>query len=82
MKKPTTTNPVEPGNYTGIMPEFGRVKDVQTHFGIKRGTLYNLLKDGKIKSVLLRIRGKKYGCRLISMDSVRECIRSQMNEQN
>jgi len=73
-----TTEPVQPGNFTGIMPEFGRVADVARIFGIKRGTAYNLLKDGKIKGVLLRVRGKKSGLRLISMESVREFICSHM----
>ena len=73
-----TTMPVQPGNFTGVMPEFGRTADLQKFFGLRRGTAYNLLADGKIRGVLLRVRGKKSGCRLWDMASVRECIRAQM----
>ena len=73
-----TTEPVQPGNFTGTMPEFGRVADVTRHFGIKRGTLYNLHRDGKVRSVLLRVRGQKSGVRLFEMVSVRDLIWSQL----
>jgi hypothetical protein len=73
-----TVEPVQPGNFAGITPEFGRVADVARMFGIKRGTLYNLLADGKIRGVLLRVRGQKSGVRLIDMASVRGLILSQM----
>jgi len=74
-----TTEPVQPGNFTGIMPEFGRVADVTRIYGLRRGTLYNLLLDRKIRGVLLRIRGKRSGVRLFDMASVREFIRAQMD---
>ena len=77
-KKNKTTAPVEPGNFTGSTPEFGRTADLKNVFGLRRGTAYNLLLDGKIKGVLLRVRGKKSGCRLWEMASVRDYIRSQM----
>jgi hypothetical protein len=80
MKKNLATTPVEPGNFTGATPEFGRLADVQRLYGLKRGTCYNLLRDGKIRGCLLRVRGKKSGCRLIEMSSVRNFIRSQMDE--
>lgn len=73
-----TTAPVQAGDFTNVQPEFGRWQDVQRQFGIKRGTAYNLLADGKIKGVLLRVRGKKAGVRLFEMASVRHLIRSQM----
>ena len=44
-----TIEPVQPGNFTGTTPEFERCGDVQRVYGIKRGTAYNLLRDGKIK---------------------------------
>jgi len=43
-------------------------------FGIKRGTAYNLLADGKIRGVLLRVRGAKSGVRLFDVESVRAFI--------
>jgi hypothetical protein len=80
--KTTTTEPVQPGNFNGVMPEFGRTADLGTHFGIRRGTAYNLLLDGKIKGVLLRVKGQKSGIRLWDMASVRDYIRSQMETGN
>ena len=77
--KKFTTAPVQPSHCD--KPEFGRTADVQHMFGIKRGTLYNLLQDGKIKGVLLRVRGQKSGVRLFDLDSIRRFIYSQM-EQN
>jgi hypothetical protein len=72
-----TLEPAQLGDFTNLPPEFGRVADVTRHFGIKRGTAYNLLADGKIKGCLLRVRGKTSGVRLIDMASVRTYIRSQ-----
>jgi len=74
-----TTAPVQPGDFAGSKPEFGRVADVTRNFGIKRGTLYNLLADGRIKGCLLRVRGQKSGVRLFDMASVRAYISSQMD---
>jgi hypothetical protein len=79
---PLSTQPGEPGNFAGISPEFGRQADVQRIFGIKRGTAYNLLNDGKIRGVLLRVRGQKSGVRLFDMASVRSFVMQQMTEQN
>jgi hypothetical protein len=79
--KTLTTEPVQPGSFTGTMPEFGRVADVTRNFGIKRGTLYNLHRDGKVRGVLLRVRGQKSGVRLFDLASVRDFIRSQSNAE-
>lgn len=77
-----TIEPVKPSDVSGIAPEFGRCADVQRLYGLRRGTLYNLLKDGKIKGVLLRVRGKKSGVRLFDLDSVRQFIRGEMQAAN
>lgn len=82
MKCAPTTKPIEPGNFSGQEPEFGRQRDVQFKYGLKRGTLYNLLADGKVKGVLLRVRGQKSGVRLFDMASVRAYVLQQMAEQN
>ncbi len=74
-----TTEPVLPGNHSGTTPEFGRVADLTRVFGVRRGTAYNLLRDGKIRGCLLRVRGHKSGVRLFDMESVRQFIRSQMD---
>jgi len=72
-----TTDPVAPGNFNSMAPEFGRIADVTRLFGLKRGTVYNLLASGKIKGVLLRVKGQKSGVRLIEIASVRNYILSE-----
>lgn len=69
--KHMTTAPVRAGDTCGIAPEFGRIPDVTRLFGLRRGTIYGLLALGKIKGVLLRVRGSKSGVRLIDLASVR-----------
>ena len=76
--EPLTTRPVEAGDFTEAMPEFGRTPDVEKYFGIKKGTLYNLHDQGKIKGVVLRQAGCLKGVRLWHMASVREYIFTQM----
>jgi hypothetical protein len=78
MKRQMTTESVQPGNFSGATAEFGRTADCNRQFGIKRGSLYNLHNDGKIKGCLLRVRGQKSGVRLWDMESVRTYIRNQM----
>lgn len=73
-----TTQPIQSGNTAGVLPEFGRTADVQRLFGLKRGTLYGLHRQGKIKGVLLRVAGQKSGVRLWHLESVRHLINEQM----
>jgi hypothetical protein len=76
-----TTEPVKAGDFGAVLPEFGRTPDATRTFGLKRGTLYNLLADRKIKGVVLRSRGQTSGCRLWDMGSIRDYIRHCQREQ-
>lgn len=76
--KPTTTDPVKPGDFTGVLPEWGRSPDVDRQMGIGRATLYVLHKQGKIRGCVLRARGKKSGLRLWDMQSIRDYIQSEL----
>lgn len=72
-----------PGAATSsCLPEFGRWQDVQRLFGIKRGTLYGLIAEGKIRSITLRKPGRKFGCRLIHLQSVRDFLQALMAKQS
>lgn len=51
-------------------PEWLRPKDIPKFFGIGRSKTYELISDGKVKSVSLRKRGQKHGTRLVSFDSL------------
>lgn len=74
--------PIKASDCASDNKEFGRWQDVDQIYSIKRGTAYNLLRDGKIKGVLLRVRGQKSGVRLFDLASVRDFIRSQMEATN
>jgi hypothetical protein len=75
----TTTAPIQAGDFTGLSPEFGRIASIQQMFGLKRGTLYNLINAKKIRSVLKRVTGQKSGIRLIDVASVRAYILSDID---
>jgi len=70
------TRPPQPGDTKTLTPEFARVDAIQQMFGLKRGTLYNLIRDGKVNSVLKKVTGRKSGIRLIEVASVRQYILS------
>jgi hypothetical protein len=83
--KSLTTAPIQITVIDGVsqtLPEFGRWRDVERHFGIKRGTLYNLMAEGKVKSVLLRHKGNVHGCRLIHLASVSEYLNQLLQQQS
>lgn len=57
-------------------PEWLRPKQVPQFFGIGRSRLYELIAEGKIKTVSMRNRGAKHGTRLVSYDSLSAYIES------
>jgi hypothetical protein len=61
-----------------INPEFVDCRGLEAGWGIKRSLAYQLLKDGKIRGVSLRRRGRLRGKRLFSVDSVRAYLASEM----
>jgi len=65
-----TTAPVQPG------PEWLRPGDVRLRYGIGRSLLYELMREGKIKSVCLRREGRATGIRLVSAISIAAYISS------
>lgn len=56
--------------------EWLTIKDASRLFSIGRSSLYNLLNEGKLRSVSLRIRGNLRGKRLISAESLRMLMES------
>jgi hypothetical protein len=80
--KTITTEPISAvSTAANALPEFGRWRDVERHFGIKRGTLYNLMAEGKVKSVHLRRKGNVHGCRLFHLASVSEYLNGLLEAQ-
>ena len=80
MSNNLTTEPVQAGDFRGVIPEFGSTEDVRRHFGIKKGTLYNLHKQRKVRGKVLRVTGDFKGVRIWDMGSVRAFIHSQSDE--
>jgi hypothetical protein len=76
-----TTAPARPGDFNDTAKEFGRTKDVERVFSVKRGTLYNAEKLGLVRGVLLRLRGQKSGVKLWDMHSIEQWIRSEMEKR-
>ena len=77
--RPTTAR-VTPGDFSDTAKEFGRTKDVERIFSVKRGTLYNAEKLGLVRGVLLRLRGQKSGVKLWDMRSIENWIRGEMQK--
>lgn len=65
-----TTAPVQQG------AEWLRVSDVPKLFRLSRSLTYELIKEGKLRSVCLRRKGRQSGIRLIATDSIRAYIAS------
>jgi hypothetical protein len=63
-------------------PRFGRLKTVERLFGLKRGTVYNLLRARKIRGCSVCVTSNRSRTRLIDLDSVANYIESQMRLQN
>jgi hypothetical protein len=61
-------------------PRYARVPDLQRLCGLKRGTVYNLLKSGKILGCLLPVNGKVSGVRVVDLDSVFRFIQGHMEK--
>lgn len=66
-----TAAPIEPGR------EWIRPADGRQYVGLSRSLLYELINEGKIRSVCLRRKGRATGVRLISVSSLLQYIESQ-----
>jgi hypothetical protein len=79
-----TTAPVSatPAEVAAANPEWLDALGVHARYSIRRSLLYELDKDGHIKSVSLRRRGRSRGKRLFSVDSIRAFLAKQMKVAN
>ena len=75
-----TSAPIAPATIGHCSPEFLTTNDVRTYFGIKKGTLYNLSKLGKVRGKTLRATGQFKGVRIWSAESIRSYINSQTDD--
>jgi hypothetical protein len=61
-----------------IDPEFVDCRGLEAGWGIKRSLAYQLISEGRIKSLSLRRRGRLRGKRLFDVSSVRQFLREQI----
>jgi hypothetical protein len=57
--------------------EWAREKQITAQFGLTHTILYNLRREGKIRTLSLRAEGKQYGARLFNVASVRDYLANQ-----
>jgi hypothetical protein len=60
-------------------PEWLRIPDATRFSGLRRSSLYELIKEGRVKSICFRKRNNTRGIRLISADSLSSLIESAAN---
>lgn len=63
-------------------PEWAREKQISAHFGLSHMILFNLRKQGEIRTLSTRGEGKQYGARLFNIASVREYLARQEAREN
>lgn len=76
-----TIAPVEAGDCTNILAEWGDHQAIHRIFSIKRGLLYELDRLGLVRSVSLRRPGQKFSKRLWSVQSIRDYLNSLLEAQ-
>jgi len=77
---PATTVPLSEAaaRASHVDPEFVDIPTLRARWGIKRSLAYQLIADGRIRSVSLRRVGKLRGKRLFDVSSIRAFLRAQM----
>jgi hypothetical protein len=55
-------------------PVFIRTSDIQSRYGLKRSFVYQLIREGRLKSFSLRGRGKVRGIRLFRPEDIEKAI--------
>jgi len=76
-----TTAPVQAGDTSKMKVEFCRVNDAQRLWGLKRGLVYRKIRDRTIRSLNLREPGRKFGVRLLLVESIRTWLMSELEAQ-
>src|SRR6185369_13244581 len=69
-------NAAQESEASGGECRYGRIRDVEQIYGLKRTTIYNLIKSRRIDSVAVTVTGKRCRARLIDMESVQAFVQS------
>jgi predicted DNA-binding transcriptional regulator AlpA len=62
-------------------PKYIRTPDVERLYGIKKSFLYQLIRSGRLPSVLLKGKSATWGIRLFKPDDIESFI-EQMNKES
>ena len=79
---PSLAAPVRPGGVEAEFTPMPSPSQVEPYSGLRRGMLYQLARQGHIKTVSLRMPGKTRGRRLIVLATLRDYLRRLNAEQN
>ena len=69
------------GASVSVPSEWGTVADVEARYRIRKGSLYNLLKNGRVQSVVVPCTGTKRGLRRVYLPSVEKFLAELLKEQ-
>jgi len=73
-----TDRPIETrGGFSG--PEFLDHKGVRANFGLSRAHVYQLIRQGQIRSVCIRRQGATRGRRLFECQSIRDFLNKNLD---
>jgi hypothetical protein len=64
----------------GSEPAYIRTSDIQGRYGLRRSFVYQLIKDGRLKSISLRGRGNARGIRLFRPEDIENAIQELSGE--
>jgi len=55
-------------------PAYLRTAEIYSRYGLKRSFIYQLIKDGRLKSICMKGRGKTRGIRLFRPEDIEKAI--------
>lgn len=58
----------------GSTPAYLRTAEIYGRYGLKRSFIYQLIKDGRLKSICMKGRGKNRGIRLFRPEDIEKAI--------
>ena len=70
----TTESNEDKGVPPSSVPAYLRTADIYSRYGLKRSFIYQLIKDGRLKSICMKGRGKTRGIRLFRPEDIEKAI--------
>jgi len=74
MFEPVTSSRSAEATKPSTPPVFIRTSDIQGRYGLKRSFVYQLIREGRLKSFSLKGRGKVRGIRLFRPEDIEKAI--------